>query len=407
MEWKRLVKENYDQSDTVELIIDSINEYHGQDMVKDLLSQLPSPENIDNFSSSLFDLVNSKVKYLEDDQGDETVSTPTQPLRDGIGDCKKMTVVIASVFKEVGYEVLLKLVSLEGRKWDHIYPIVPILNSDDFIVMDVANWGQYDTEGYYTDEQIFKLDKSEYMPRKLSMIGAQPYNKRGLGRAIFELERDMSGRPMGISAGEGKAIAKALKAVWKGIKWLWKHGGKDQAEKFAENQLKRAMSGDESLAMRMQTVPWGPVRIEYFQPNSAGRTRVVIEGKPDIKKDQMLFITDSPDGIYDGPQIIRRIWKPLLKNQTNFILEADYIDMGEVGPNGKPLTLGAGAYLDDDEGIKFPYDEERPLVQFAPIPTSRSEVVDDEFIPDVDEPVEKKKMNMLPWALALFALLRS
>ena len=170
MAWEILVNENATVNDTVDLIISTINKYTNSPFVSTLTKELlaKSP-NKDAFLKNLFDYVCENVTYQLDPEGHEMVVTPQRLIRDGKGDCKKITTLIASVLSKAGIPPLLKVISYDGKNYEHIYVIVPVENNK-YIVLDPVNKCQYNKEIPHKVDTVINL-KGEEMNTKLSLLG--------------------------------------------------------------------------------------------------------------------------------------------------------------------------------------------------------------------------------------------
>lgn len=175
MAWEKIVKQNADVNDTIELIVDTINKYSQSEYVKQITATLSkqSKGSLNVFLRSLFNYVCTQVKYQLDPINQERVTTPERLVRDGKGDCKKMSVYIASVLKCAGIEPLLKVISYDGTNYEHIYVIVQ--HTDGHIsILDPVNNCKYNEEIPHVKSRVINL-KNQDMPQ-LSLLGKPPYN---------------------------------------------------------------------------------------------------------------------------------------------------------------------------------------------------------------------------------------
>lgn len=169
MAWKVVVKTDFDVDDTIKLIVDTVNEYSTSEFVEKLKNKLlKKSSSLNSFLHHLFDYVCNNVEYQLDPPTDERVTTPERLIRDGIGDCKKMTTLIASVLKAAGITPLLKVISYDGTNYEHIYVIVPDENKG-YITLDPVNNCKYNAEIPHKKAKVIDLNNKE-MPT-LSLLG--------------------------------------------------------------------------------------------------------------------------------------------------------------------------------------------------------------------------------------------
>ena len=171
--WEVLVKENATVGDTLNLISSAIRNYYQSPFVLQKVKELNPTGDKYHFMKRLFDDVCKKVKYVLDPEGHEKVYTPERTYREGKGDCKKMTVAIASVLKAAGIEPYLKHVYYtNGENWTHIYVVVPL--GDGYVTLDPVNDCKFDTEVEHSKETIFDINGKIIKDMNLSMMGAKP-----------------------------------------------------------------------------------------------------------------------------------------------------------------------------------------------------------------------------------------
>lgn len=152
-----LVKRNASIVDTIKLILLRINTDVHSEFVKQLAMQLHPGGDQLAYMRRLFDFVCRNVKYQLDKEGKEDVYRPSTTIVNGKGDCKKMTVIIASVLKAVGIEPYIKHVFYNGENYTHVYVIVPYPNLKNYIVLDPVNDCKFNEEVSYLEANIFDL----------------------------------------------------------------------------------------------------------------------------------------------------------------------------------------------------------------------------------------------------------
>jgi hypothetical protein len=81
------------------------------------------------------------VRYTQDQDGEDTYQTLRASLEGGAGDCDDMTIAFAALLHAVGFEdVIARVISLDGRAWAHIYPVV--LVGRQWLVLDATERGK-------------------------------------------------------------------------------------------------------------------------------------------------------------------------------------------------------------------------------------------------------------------------
>lgn len=144
--WGVNVKKNATVNDTIDLIVDTINQCAFTPYVDNLTrSLLVKSSSYKDFLKRVFDFACDNVEYKLDPAGTEIVTTPWRLINDGQGDCKKLTVLIASILKCAGIKPLLKVISYNGKEYEHIYVIVPT-GKGSYITLDPVNHCKYNAE---------------------------------------------------------------------------------------------------------------------------------------------------------------------------------------------------------------------------------------------------------------------
>ncbi len=172
MAWEVLITDKGTVNDTINLIVETILRYKDSPAVINLVKKLPDPNNRIKFLRKLFEWVCSNVKYTMDPDGHEKVNTPERTMRDGFGDCKKMTTLIAAVLARVGIPCYLKVISYNGITYEHIYVVVPYPadNSKTYIVVDPVAHCKFNYELPHKLEWIWDLKRNTWK-MKLSLLG--------------------------------------------------------------------------------------------------------------------------------------------------------------------------------------------------------------------------------------------
>lgn len=166
-----VVKRGATIPDTLQLIVKAVNVYYRSPFVVELTKQLNPTGDKYAFIKRVFDFVCRNVHYKLDNPGDEEVWTPQKTCREGIGDCKKMTVLIASILKCAGIEPVLKHVYYKNELHTHIYVIVPFPTIDKYLTVDPVNHKQWNKEVEHSRASLNFLNGEKM---DLHMMGKPP-----------------------------------------------------------------------------------------------------------------------------------------------------------------------------------------------------------------------------------------
>ncbi len=186
MAWTKDIKsDNASAHEVVQLIIKTINDYYSSETVKNVLSKYTGDiKNVPQFTKWLFDFVCKNVYYIEDPKGWERIFTPERLLLERKGDCKKMTTLIAAVLRLAGYSPLMKVVSYNGKDWEHIY--VVLRDGARTIILDPVNHCKYDSEVQHSKALLFTLNGNYYAMNgnRLSQMGST-FNLDGMRTGLI------------------------------------------------------------------------------------------------------------------------------------------------------------------------------------------------------------------------------
>lgn len=155
-----LVKKKADTSDTLALIVRTINDFYTSRFVTEAAAELcPSGTSRDECLHNVFNAAHRNISYVLDTPGREDVWTPALTILHGKGDCKKITVFIASVLKAAGIEPVLKHVYYDDNDmYTHIYVIVADPDINHYITLDAADNTQFNREVSYKGGTLYFLD---------------------------------------------------------------------------------------------------------------------------------------------------------------------------------------------------------------------------------------------------------
>lgn len=110
---------------------------------QDIVSELHGLET-DDICYSLFKYVLANVRYKEDTAGYQFIKSPARLLHDGEGDCKSMTIFIASCLYCLGIPHILRFVGFDNSgQYTHVYPVA-IDEGGNEIIIDCV---ERDSEG--------------------------------------------------------------------------------------------------------------------------------------------------------------------------------------------------------------------------------------------------------------------
>ena len=110
---------------------------------------------------AIYQFVQGRVRYVRDPYGRDTYQGAVDTLdKFKTGDCEDSTILIASMLLTVGYPVALKLASIGGELWDHIYSLagVPPKEPEKWVAMDATLInGRLGQEPETKYEKMFKI----------------------------------------------------------------------------------------------------------------------------------------------------------------------------------------------------------------------------------------------------------
>lgn len=120
--------------DRINLIREKIHEGKRDPLVHQVVSEILTtggngwvpPRNALAEISAIFDFVQKNIRYTRDAYGEDTFKRARRVLQLQTGDCDDMSILIGSMLQAVGYPVALKVVSVSGGDYDHIYPMVGV-----------------------------------------------------------------------------------------------------------------------------------------------------------------------------------------------------------------------------------------------------------------------------------------
>lgn len=168
-----LVKRNAELTDTINEIVKTINNEYGNSFIKLCVLKLGANGNTYQFIKNVFDYVCRNVDYkLDGNEWDavqqkmvphEVVNRPQTTVVNKIGDCKKMTVLIASILKAAGINVLIKHVYYMDKPFTHVYVIVPYPAMPNYLTVDPVNDKKWNQEVQYDYGYLYDLNGNKIM----------------------------------------------------------------------------------------------------------------------------------------------------------------------------------------------------------------------------------------------------
>lgn len=105
---------------------------------KELVQRIQSGGSIDEKCQAVFDYLCKHVYYRLDDEGYQWIKSPARLIDDGCGDCKSLTMFIASCLHCLGIKCIVRFVNFDGgSQYSHVYPVA-IDEYGQEIVMDMC-----------------------------------------------------------------------------------------------------------------------------------------------------------------------------------------------------------------------------------------------------------------------------
>lgn len=86
---------------------------------------------------AIWSFVVMSCRYQQDTAGQDVYCTLRATLEAGGGDCDDLTIVFAALLKCIGFEnIIARVVSVQGTTWDHIYPVVLVPGTNEWVALD-------------------------------------------------------------------------------------------------------------------------------------------------------------------------------------------------------------------------------------------------------------------------------
>lgn len=85
---------------------------------------------------TLFDYVQSNIRYTLDINGVETLQTPEVTLSLGYGDCDDMCVLLASMLESIGHPTRFRAIGFTPNEYEHVFVETQIGGSGQWMALD-------------------------------------------------------------------------------------------------------------------------------------------------------------------------------------------------------------------------------------------------------------------------------
>lgn len=116
--------------------------------------------DIDTQCRSIFDYLVRHVSYKLDPPGVQYIKSPARLLYDGCGDCKSLTIFIASCLHCLGIKHVIRFVNFDGGlQYTHVYPVA-IDESGKEIILDMCEL-DYNRQPRYNYARAYRY-KQDY-----------------------------------------------------------------------------------------------------------------------------------------------------------------------------------------------------------------------------------------------------
>jgi len=109
--------------------------------------------------ASIFYWVRDKIRYTRDPWKLDVFEDAEWTLKTGAGDCDAHAVLLGSLLSSIGYPVRMKVVSYDGVRYSHVYPLVGDRpgNPTRWIALDATiPWAKPGYEKPYVKARVFR-----------------------------------------------------------------------------------------------------------------------------------------------------------------------------------------------------------------------------------------------------------
>lgn len=91
--------------------------------------------NREKACEAVFGHMCENVRYQLDPDGEQYIKSPARLLKDGCGDCKSLTMFIASCLHCLDIPCIVRFVNFDGgNQYTHVYPVAILENGREFIL---------------------------------------------------------------------------------------------------------------------------------------------------------------------------------------------------------------------------------------------------------------------------------
>lgn len=179
--------------DTIDAIKRIISENHPA--VTDLSYQLQA-ETCEETFRNIWNFVRKNIRYQNDAPGREQLRTPQRTMHDKTGDCDDMSILIAGILTNLGYDYELWIAAYKkSDQWQHIYPVAYSTNGKRYVIDCVPEIPYFNYEAKPIINKIIVSMKLEELGEAISaeMISelTQPFdidNLQGIDNELDALE---------------------------------------------------------------------------------------------------------------------------------------------------------------------------------------------------------------------------
>lgn len=116
------------------VIIDSNNRHFTRELALSIISGC-QPHNYKCEAERIQQYIHSRILYVRDIKGVETIATPEKTVEYGRGDCDDMVILAASLLRSIGFDVIMLAVGFNNALFSHVLLEVEI--SGKWVAMEL------------------------------------------------------------------------------------------------------------------------------------------------------------------------------------------------------------------------------------------------------------------------------
>ena len=150
--------------DRIQIISKMIKAGKANPKIRELVSKILHDKSVEEKDwdaevEAVFEWVRENVRYTRDTEGLDTYTEPLKTVELAIGDCDDLSILIGSMLGAIGYPFKLKVVSMTGAGWDHVYPLVgmPPFAPTKWIPLDASIELPLGSEVVSKEHRIFEV----------------------------------------------------------------------------------------------------------------------------------------------------------------------------------------------------------------------------------------------------------